>query len=82
MSISWQVTLPLPLALCFPPVDGDPQGCTAAQARCAFVAAGNGAGIHGAGLVQILINATALPKCIYILSVLFTHMFNKSLFII
>lgn len=36
----------------------------------------------GAGLVQILTNATAPPKCIYILSVLFTHMFNKSLFII
>lgn len=75
----WLCPCPLPFVS---PTDGELQGCTAARAGGAFVAAGSGAGIHGAGLVQILTNATALQKCIYILSVLFTHMFNKSLFII
>lgn len=54
----------------------------AAHAEDAFVAAANRAKSHGADLVYIPVNATAFPKCIYILSVLFTHMFNKSLFII
>ena len=54
----------------------------AAHAEDAFVAAANRAERHGADLVYILTNATAFPNCIYILSMLFTPMFNKSLFII
>lgn len=62
--------------------EGDLWGCMAAHAEDAFVAAASRAKSHGADLVCILTNATAFPKCIYILSMLFTHMFNKSLLII
>lgn len=62
--------------------DGAPQRRVAAHAGDAFVAAAMSAESHGAGSVYILTNATAFPKCIYTLSMLFTHMFNKSLFII
>ena len=63
-------------------IDRDLQGRMAAHAEDAFVAAANRAERHGADLVYILTNATAFPNCIYILSMLFTPMFNKSLFII
>lgn len=63
-------------------VDRVLQGRLAAHAEDAFAAAVNRAESQGADLVYVLTNATAFPKCIYILSMLFTHMFNKSLFII
>lgn len=63
-------------------IDRDLQGHMAAHAKDAFVAAANRAESYWADLVYILTNATAFPKCIYILSMLFTHMFNKPLFII
>lgn len=62
--------------------DRDLRGHMAAHAEDAFMAAANRAKSHGADSEYILTNATAFPKCIYILSMLFTHMFNKSLSII